>query len=179
MRVNGVGGSGDSSMGRDSSASMDASSSALLLMNIGLDRTALRSMAFWTGDLMSEPGESVSYTGLDSTDSMSVVGGGVFVSSCVEGFEGRALSSGEPLVGEPMAGVDGESIASCSFGAWGLAMVLSLMHSGEMNGLRNAGLMPTTSGGVPPLDLFVLPMTVIGDLIFHRAGGLSSGLPVG
>ena len=116
MRVNGVGGSGDSSMGRDSSASMD-SSSALLLMNIGLDRTALRSMAFWTGDLMSEPGESVSYTGLDSTDSMSVVGGGVLVSSCVEGFEWRAFSSGEPLVGEPMAGVDGESIASCSLGA--------------------------------------------------------------
>ena len=161
MRVNGVGGSGDSSMGRDSSASIDASSSALLLMNIGLDRTALRSMAFWTGDLMSEPGESVSYTGLDSTDSMSVVGGGVFASD--EGcFEGRALSSGEPLVGEPMAGVDGESIASCSLGAWGLAMVLALMPSGEMNGLRNAGLMPTTSGGVPPLDLFVLPMTVIG-----------------
>jgi hypothetical protein len=111
---------------------------------------------------MSEPGESVSYTGLDSTDSMSVVGGGVFASSCVEGFECRALSSGEPLVGEPMAGVDGESIASCSLGAWGLAMVLGLMPSGEMNGLRNAGLMPTTSGGVPPLDLFALPMTVIG-----------------
>ena len=91
MRVNGVGGSGDSSMGRDSSASMDASSSALLLMNIGLDRTALRSMAFWAGDLMSEPGESVSYTGLDSTDSMSVVGGGVFASSCVEGFEWLGL----------------------------------------------------------------------------------------
>ena len=165
-------------MGRDSSASID-SLSVDSPMNIGLDRTALRSMAFWAGDLMSEPGESVSYTGLDSTDSMSVVGGGVFASSCVEGFEWWALSSGEPLVGEPMAGVDGESIASCSLGAWGLAMVLALTPSGEMNGLRNAGLTPTTSGGVPPLDLFVLPMTVIGDLIFHRADGLSSGLPVG
>jgi hypothetical protein len=108
---------------------------------------------------------------------MSVVGGGVLASD-EGGFEGRALSSGEPLVGEPMAGVDGESIASCSLGAWGLAMVLGLMPSGEMNGLRNAGLMPTTSGGVPPLDLFVLPMTVIGDLIFTEPVGFPLGFPL-
>ena len=98
MRVNGVGGSGDSSMGmgRDSSASID-SLSVDSPMNIGLDRTALRSMAFWTGDLMSEPGESVSYTGLDSTDSTSVVGGGVFASSCVEGSNSARPRFWSPL----------------------------------------------------------------------------------
>ena len=124
-------------------------------------------MAFCAGDLSSEPGESVSYTGLEPSISESrrswspwsaVAAGGVFASSAWTGGLEEALSSGEPL-GEPIEGVDGESASTGGLEASGSATGAGL-PSGEMKGLRNAGL-TAASGGVLTFDLFaLLPMVV-------------------
>ena len=119
-------------------------------------------MAFCAGDLSSEPGESVSYTGLDPSSARSpwsaVAAGGVFASSAWTGGL-EALSSGDPL-GEPIEGVDGESASTGGLEASGGLATGAGLPSGEMKGLRNAGL-TAASGGVLTFDLFaLLPMVV-------------------
>ena len=69
------------------------------------------------------------------------------------------MSSGDPL-GEPIEGVDGESASTGGLEASGCLATGAGLPSGEMKGLRNAGL-TAASGGVLTFDLFaLLPMVV-------------------